>query len=119
MIGFITLYKMVYYSNFIHSLEFVTIISSSWLIQEAHIKILKSKKLYEWKLKCKAKKISRLIDVWECSFIKILSPIEGCYFVSIGMWAHEPRIPHTYVIGVYAIETIYNYRVYMLQIPIL
>jgi len=54
--------------------------------------------------------------------IKLLIPKfldEGCYYVSIGVWAHESRILHTYVIGVYTIEIVYDYRVYMLQIPLL
>jgi len=40
--------------------------------------------------------------------------LEGCYYASIGVWAHEPKILHTYVIGVYTLETVYNYMVYML-----
>jgi len=44
---------------------------------------------------------------------------EGCYYVSIGVWAYEPRILYTYIIGVYTIEIVYDYRVYMLLIPIL
>jgi len=43
----------------------------------------------------------------------------GCYYVSIGVWAYEPRILRTYIIGVYIIEIVYDYRVYMLQTPIL
>jgi len=44
---------------------------------------------------------------------------EGCYYMSIGVWVHEPRILYTYIIGVYTIEIIYDYRVYILKISIL
>jgi len=39
---------------------------------------------------------------------------EGCYYLSLGVRAHEPRILYTYIIGVYIIETFYNYNVHML-----
>jgi len=48
-----------------------------------------------------------LQSCWKCV-------VEGCYYVSIGVWAYEPKILHTYVIGVYTIDIIYDYRVYML-----
>jgi len=44
---------------------------------------------------------------------------KGCYDVNVGVWAHEPRILDTYIIGAYTIETIYDYNIYMLRIPVL
>jgi len=45
--------------------------------------------------------------------------MEGCYYVSLRVWAHEPRRLYTYGIGVYSIETFYDYSATMLYIPIL